>query len=584
MTELFDKMNNGTATAADIAAHKKASFVMQDVAEKIFHIQGEIGRSLSATRHINFTRRRVKGAMETIAQFKKGSPFEVLNDPDEYFKYAKTIQEQLNEHKEKMKQAGGRAMANAINLPRALMSTADLSAPLRQGLFMVHKPQWWTSFFHMFRYFGNERAYQDLMEDITTRSTYGEMLAANLALSNIDGKPSQREEDFQTEWAQKIPVLGRLVRMSERAYSGFLNKLRADVFDQLLAKLPEGYTQKDLRDIGRFINAATGRGNLPDGSGLFMPDMRGAGPLLNGMFFSPRLIASRVVMTTALVDPRTYTTMNKQVRNEYIKSILSVGTLALMVLFLAVMAGADVEDDPRSTDFGKIKVDNVRYDILGGEGQYITLAARVAMNATKTADGDIKPYGNKFGQSNRLDAVSKFFENKAAPIPSFVLDYLRGQDAIGRPFEMDRAVISRFAPMFAQDVYENMQEEGAVKGSAMSVPAAFGVGAQSYKSYSLDTERELEPPDNFDMKSAIDGEYGNAEVKDGTVYLNDHAKEQWGRLLNSYYEQYMAEEKADPVWQELTEEERRDVIKSVRDDARKDAKADMLEFLEIEEE
>lgn len=577
VAELYEKMQNGTATANDRAAHAKALFTMQEVTDKIFGLQGELGRALNAVKHVNFTRRGVKGAMETVAQFKKGSPFEVLNDPDEYFRYAQTIQQQFNEAKEKAKENGGRIVANAVNLPRALMATADLSAPLRQGLFLIHKLAWWKSFANMFRYWGSEKAWQDLMEDITTRETYGAMLQANLALSNIDGKPTQREEDFQTEWAQKIPGFGKLVRMSERAYAGFLNKLRADVFDQLVAKLPEGSTTKDLKDIGRFINAATGRGNLPKG-------MQGAAPLLNGIFFSPRLIASRVVMTTALVDPRTYVSMNKTARNEYIKSVLTVGSLAFLVLSLAAMGGAEVEKDPRSTDFAKIKVGNTRYDILGGEGQYITLAARVLKNSTKTADGQIRPYGNEFGQSTRKDAVFKFFENKAAPIPSFVLDYLRGTDAIGRPFEMDRAIVTRFIPMFAQDVYENVQEEGAAKGIAMGVPAAFGVGVQNYKSYSLDTERELEAPVTFNMKEAMDGEYPNARVEDGVVILDDKAQLEWKNRLNFYYKEWMKDEVADPSWKTLSSEEKREIIKQVRNDARKEAKADMLEVLQLEEE
>lgn len=577
LTKLYGKMMDGTASVTDRTNFLKTEQKRNELAARIWDEQSEIARTLAAMKQITYTRRRINGTLETVAQVAEGSPYEFINDPDEFFKYATSVQSRIDDAKAKMKDSGATWVGNALNLPRALMSTLDLSAPLRQGLFLIHKGAWWRSFANMFRYWGDEKAFKDLEADITSRNTYPLMQAANLALSSADGKLSKREEDFQTEWAQKIPGFGRLVRMSERGYVGFLNKLRADVFDDLVAKLGDNYTEQDLKDLGRFVNAASGRGNLPK-------VMRGSAPVLNGLLFSPRLIASRVVMTTALVDPRTYTSMNKVARNEYMKSILAVGGTALLILSLAAMGGAEVEEDPRSSDFAKIKVGNTRYDILGGEAQYITLAARLYSNATKTADGDIKKYGTKFGQSTRKDALYKFVENKAAPIPSFVLDYLRGTNAIGEKFEADKAIGERFVPMFIMDMAENISEEGVAKGTSMSLPAFFGVGVQNYKQASLDTERELEGPDFFNMKTAKDGEYPNATVENGVVSLDEKAKKEWTDRINFYYKEWMKDEMADPAWKTMPADEKKEVIKAVRSDARKEAKLDMLEILEIEEE
>lgn len=576
LTSLWEKIQSGNYTQQDKYNFITTSEKQRELAARIFEDQGEVGRALAAMKTVQYTRRSVAGMQDTL-KFTGNSPYAYLEDDAEFYKFAMSINDQIAAGKEKMKASGKTWAANALNLPRALMSTLDLSAPLRQGLFLIHKGAWWNSFFNMFRYFGDEQAFKDLREEIMSRNTYPLMMAGKVALSDINGKLSSHEEQFQTEWAQKIPGLGRLVRASERAYSGFLNKLRADVFDDLLAKLGDNYTEKDLQDLGRFINAASGRGNLAKG-------LQSSAPLLNGLFFSPRLISSRITMTTALIDPRTYTTMNKVARNEYIKSLLSVGGAALLVLSLAFLGGAEVEKDPRSSDFAKIKIGNTRYDILGGEGQYITLASRLIRASEKTSNGEIKPYGNDFGQKTRKDAFYKFGENKASPLASFAIDYLRGTNAIGEKFEADKAVADRFIPMLVMDVRDNIKEEGIVKGTAMTAPGIFGVGVQNYKNASTDYERELDAPETFNMQSAKDGEYNNVIVEDGVVKLDDKAQLEWTNRLNHYVREWMKFEVAKPEWKTMTTEERREVIKSVRNDARKETKADMLEMFEIEEE
>ena len=575
LSSLWEKMQDGTFTVDDKNAYVRGVLKRDELAARIFEDQGELGRALAALRSIQYTQRRVKGMQETLSQFKKGSPYEALNDPEVFYKFASGIQSQIEEAKSKAKEKGGEVIGNALNLPRALMSSMDLSAPLRQGLFLIHKPAWWRAFPQMFRYMGSEQAFDDLMEDITTRPTYDEMVKSKLALSNMGTKLNSREEDFMSSWAERIPGVGRLVKASERAYVGFLNKVRADVFDQLLDKLPEDATEQDKKDIAAFVNAASGRGNLPK-------TLQQSAPLLNALFFSPRLMASRLKMGTVLIDPRTYVTMNKTARNEYIKSILSVGSLALMITTLAILGGGEGEEDPRSSDFGKIRFGDTRYDILGGQAQYITLATRITSGSYKTADGDIKQYGNKFGQTTRLDAISKFTTNKAAPIPSFVMDYFRGENAIGEKFEMDKAILSRFVPLYLQDVAKGVDEsKGLGEVAAKTIPGLFGVGTQTYPNPSLDTERDLEAPDSFKMEDALDGTHGNATVLDGEVTLDEKAKIEWANRLNFYYKEWMKDEMSRPEWKTMTDAEKKAIIKEVRADARKEAKLDMVDLLAI---
>lgn len=360
-------------------------------------------------------------------------------------------------------------ITNAVNLPRTLMSSIDLSAPGRQGVFLVGSKAFWKNIPDMVRMFGSERTYNAIRQSIRDRPTYDLMQDSGLAITNI-GAHADREEAFMSQWVDKIPG----IRASERAYTGYLNKLRADTFDRLVnlhrsAGINLEFEPTVLRDIARFVNSATGRGDLGGKLGQ-------AGPMLNGLFFSPRLMKSRVDM----LNPVNYITYSPIVRREAIKSLLSFGGITTTVIGLAAAAGLNVGTDPRSSDFGKIITGNTRYDILGGFSQYLTFATRMVTNeSTSATSGVTHTMGEGYGTPTRLDAANRFVDSKFSPVPSFVADYLRGSDSTGQPFQMTSAIASRFTPMFLQDLASVVSDRGAA-GVPMAVPSVFGVGVNTY--------------------------------------------------------------------------------------------------------
>jgi hypothetical protein len=75
-----------------------------------------------------------------------------------------------------------------------------------------------------------------------------------------------------------------------------------------------------------------------------------------------------------------------------------------------------IETDPRSSDFGKLKVGDLRYDPWGGYIPLITLYARVAKEEVKKSDGTIYKFGEeRNGVKDRMDATSRFLFNKESP-------------------------------------------------------------------------------------------------------------------------------------------------------------------------
>lgn len=365
------------------------------------------------------------------------------------------------------------ALVNAMNIPRSIMSSFDLSAPLRQGVFFVGRKEFYKSFAAMFKQFGSEKAFHAVQQEIVSRPTFKLMQESGLALTEMDRYLGEREEAFMSNWAEKIPVIGRAIHASGRAYIGFLNKLRADTFDTMVKQAKNldidfKENPKTLTDIAKFINSATGRGSL----GAF----ERAAPLLTNAFFSPRLMASRL----NLLNPSYYIKLDPFVRKQALKSLISFGTIATTVLTLAKMGGATVGADPRNADFGKIKAGNTRFDILGGFQQYVRLASQlISGKIISSTSGKVITLGEGYRPLTRQEILIRFFQGKENPIASFVTDWLQGSDVIGNKFNLTNETINRFVPLIAQDLLDAEREWGPT-GLLTGIPATFGVGVQTY--------------------------------------------------------------------------------------------------------
>jgi len=357
------------------------------------------------------------------------------------------------------------------NIPRAIMASFDFSAPLRQGVFLIGKPKaFFSSFFRSFKPFFSERSYQELTKEIFSRSTAELMQESGLSLTHLGKGLIGREEVFMSNLAERIPLVGRGVRASERSYVSFLNKLRADVFDDFVKKgVKLGIKDpRFLKDAARFINTATGRGGL----GPLEP----AAVQLNTWFFSPRLIASRL----NLVNPAFYIGLEPTVRKEALKSLFTFGSTALGVAGLATYGGADIVVDPRSADFLKIKFGNTRYDILGGFQQPIRLAAQlISGKVISSTTGKTMTLGEGYRGLTRTEIISRYLEYKQAPVVSFAVGLLRGKTSLGEKFDLPTEVANRFIPMVVQDINELYKEKG-LAGLPMAAPGIFGIGVQSY--------------------------------------------------------------------------------------------------------
>lgn len=363
-----------------------------------------------------------------------------------------------------------------VNIPRSLMSSLDLSFGLRQGIFAAprYRKAFWKSWKSQFKVFGSEDAYKATQEALRSNPNFELAQEAGLSFTDVGKGISDREEAFASQWAEKIPVIGKGVRASGRAYTAFANKYRLDIFSDMIKDAEKlGLDPKNnmdqLQSIANFVNAATGRGSL----GKF----EDAAPVLNALFFSPRLIASRL----QLLNPVYYATADPFVRKEALKTLFTYATTMVGVLTAASqIPGVEVGVDPRSADFGKIKIGNTRIDITGGFQQYIRMAAQIITGKyISTTTGKEYTLGEGYKPTTRLDILYRQIESKEAPLPSLITQWLRQQDYTGQPVNMKKEIINRVTPILVQDIIQLAKEDPALL--PLEALAFFGVGVQTYE-------------------------------------------------------------------------------------------------------
>jgi len=285
-----------------------------------------------------------------------------------------------------------------------------------------------------------------------------------------------------------------------------------------------------------------------------------------------------------MMNPKWYTTATPAVRKQAIKSLMKLGTIALTITSLAKMGGASVESDPRSSDFGKIKVGNTRYDIGGGFNQWITLGARLQTGQTKTISGDIKELGEGFGSDDEFDITMKFLRNKLSPVLGTAVTIKTGKNPVGEAVDTKTELGKLFYPMIANDIMSIQKDQGSLtKGAAMAIPGVFGVGSQTYspKPSEADHMKDIKP-ELDSIKEAIGKDVVGKPQRTlfrGTDYekkLTDEEYEKYVTLSGQYINDDVKEEMAQEGWSNLSNEDKFDIIKEVAASARKDARNELF--------
>jgi len=291
------------------------------------------------------------------------------------------------------------------------------------------------------------------------------------------------EEEFPTSLPTKIPIVGRLFSAAEVSYEAGAMRMRADVAD-LVYKLAENnkVDMKNKLEVGslnELVNSMTGRGSLGR--------LEGAAKTTNIVFFSVKLFKSGIDTLTLHAGSEMSVFARKQAAINLLKIVSSIGTI------LAISNAIDddsVEWDPRSANFGKIRVGNMRFDLTGGMSSLIILAARVGTQSTKSSVTDVvSKYGQGYGSPDGMDAIWNFTENKFSPMFSVIKELVNQKTFDGEKPTFVNQLKNVSIPILVETGMEAYQKEGLANALLVMIADGIGVSANVY-SYN----------DNWDFK------------------------------------------------------------------------------------
>ena len=332
-------------------------------------------------------------------------------------------------------------------------------------------------------YFGSEAYYQQTMAELKVpeNTWYINWLRKPKYRIWTEVEPgtkmADRPESALSQAAQKIP----LIRRGNRAQN-----LGVDVPALLLAKelIPRAKamgkfeTEADQDDVARQIGDLVGRGTLPR-----IKAVQDIARVANDFAFSFRFALAKFRNVTTLFH--TLST-NPRLRAEGFKTLAGNVVMVTAAAYVAKELGADVEVDPRSADFLKIKIGNTRYDLLGGEGQVIRFMVQMAVGQREQATGNIV-------EVNRGEIFWRFLQNKQAPIISLIAKIFTRKTAFGRKIEgvegWTNEMVDSFLFLWLSDGVDAFKDEykksglgpALLKGAEAAAISWTGQGVMTYE-------------------------------------------------------------------------------------------------------
>ena len=277
-------------------------------------------------------------------------------------------------------------------------------------------------------------------------------------------------------FTEKIPW----VRVSQRLFVTGANEMNWKIFKQyyeamlkvneriatgqVKLKAGEAFSvTNEMKDFARLLSDFTGRAVVGEALGKLTP-------AANSLFFSLRLNMGRIL------TPRHLISSNPRIRKAAWKNLLLfIGSIGGFIAAGEQLGLWDVEWDPRSANFAKIRIGNIRVEPWGGFQQFVVFFSRVIKRS-----GLVSSTGMEY-QVDPLQAFFKFTQSKFSPLATTFKEFVTGKDFLGDKVDWadPGQYIEKVTPFAARDMWEAFVEQGP-SGALIGLPAIVGANVQTY--------------------------------------------------------------------------------------------------------
>lgn len=398
-----------------------------------------------------------------------------------------------------VKQTWQQNVNDILAAPIGMTTGIDASAPGRQ-LFrsmLAHPTSVGPVLKAQFKAMRSEAGFQALQDELKNDPLRPLMEQMGIEFGDIAKGIGKREEAIGSTLPERIPYLGAAYKRSNAGYTAAINQQRrflgrlainqnSEAIWDGTKMLPEGL--EELKRRGRLINAATGRGNL------------GKAAAESKILGQPIFFAIRNRVGTAQVPLSAVTSKSAWVRKEAARQTGSQIAF-LSTLFAAGKASGawDVEVDPRSSDWGMVRVGNRRFDFTGGLRPMVNVLAREGVSGKNALTGSETPNNKTINTpeheghtyaSSAVEVGLRYLRSSLQPVLGEVWSQGEGKDIIGNKLPESaagraaHAITSTSVPLFLKQVAEEAgftvpmgYDEGGIGGALAEAGKTLASGA-----------------------------------------------------------------------------------------------------------
>lgn len=455
---------------------------------------------------------------------------------------------QLKDFKTNPLQAAKKLPRAVADVTKSVGASLDDSFALRQGskAFFTNNSVWRKQFIQSFSNLvkgakNAEEAEREINARIMADPYYDQAVKDGLAVRNVKSV----DDVFPTSAPGRIPILGRAFNASEVAYSAFADNLRMGIYKnqlKLADKLGEGISPEIRKNIAREVNSLTGRGSF----GIAEPVAKH----LNIAFYSARFLKSNI--DSLFLHPAGIGVggLGSVAQKTAAKNLLKIvaGTASVLATADAIKPGS-VEWDPRSSNFGQIKVGSTTFDVSGGMRGIITLAARLATQSTKSESGNVsKINSGAFGSETGMEVLGDFLAGKTSPVGGIFSDvFLQGENENTDKKPTVTSELGNLVPLNVQNYTQLKSSKNSANILASVIADTLGISTNTET-----TTPSTKPQLTGKLAQAVTGSGYNPSAPDKTergVKLNPTQYTKFTTQVNKNFAQAVQKAINDPTFQ-----------------------------------